>query len=193
MVENKDGSTAPMQFDLAQIMMALRAQSSQKKKMKGEKLKDPPMDGDKKNTKFILCTQCNSKILKPGKSTYTEKKMSLHNMVMREEKKSQSTQELSKFWLVTSQFDFENVGVSKNVSTAFKYLACADCDLGPIGIQFTNKPSEFYIAHDRVAYGMPPETAEKKPVGAKRKALRSSVSLPFADEDCSLEILTIKL
>mmetsp|Transcript_20464 Transcript_20464/g.30625 ORF Transcript_20464/g.30625 Transcript_20464/m.30625 type:complete len:89 (+) Transcript_20464:458-724(+) len=30
-------------------------------------------------------------------------------------------------------------------------------------------------------------------VGAKRKALRSSVSLPFADEDCSLEILTIKL
>jgi hypothetical protein len=44
------------------------------------------------------------------------------------------------FYLLKDMFSFENIGFSKNVdgATAFngdlKYLCCADCELGPLGL-----------------------------------------------------------
>lgn len=55
-------------------------------------------------------------------------------------------------WLVVDMFHFENVGFSKTIED-FKYLICADCEIGPIGWHSTASPSEFYIACTRVKYG----------------------------------------
>lgn len=47
---------------------------------------------------------------------------------------------------------FENVGVTKSVDPAYRYLSCASCDRGPIGINFLAEPTKFYVAHERVRY-----------------------------------------
>ena len=39
---------------------------------------------------------------------------------------------LNRFWLVEDMYLFENMGFSKTVDNV-KYLACAECDVGPIG------------------------------------------------------------
>ncbi len=39
---------------------------------------------------------------------------------------------LTQFWCVSDMFQFENMAFSKNVDD-IKYLACAECDIGPIG------------------------------------------------------------
>lgn len=39
---------------------------------------------------------------------------------------------LNHFWLVEDMYLFENMGFSKTVDN-IKYLACAECDVGPIG------------------------------------------------------------
>jgi hypothetical protein len=37
----------------------------------------------------------------------------------------------------------------------FRYLTCADCDRGPIGITYDVDTNVFYVAHERVAYSAP--------------------------------------
>jgi hypothetical protein len=61
-------------------------------------------------------------------------------------------EQLSAHWLVPSQMTFENVGVTRGVDPAYRYLTCASCDRGPIGINFFAEPSKFYVAHARVKY-----------------------------------------
>ena len=66
---------------------------------------------------------------------------SLHNQV----------EYLSEYWMVDNMMTFENVGFSHNVGT-IKYLACADCEVGPIGYHDTQAPKEFFIAASRIKY-----------------------------------------
>ncbi|KAF4521590.1 hypothetical protein B566_EDAN001310 [Ephemera danica] len=54
------------------------------------------------------------------------------------------------FWLVPNMFTFENIGFTHTVGD-IKYLACADCDVGPIGWSDT-KSQQSYIALNRVRY-----------------------------------------
>lgn len=56
---------------------------------------------------------------------------------------------LKKHWLVSDMFAFENVGFSMTVDS-IKYLACADCECGPIGWHDINDKTQFYIAVERV-------------------------------------------
>lgn len=161
-VEAADGTRTTMQYSMADIMAALRAQGGAKKEMKGQPEETPPCDSDKKNSKFILCTQCHCKILKPGKSTLVQKKIYMHHMALRGGEKKQGGDDLTAFWLVTDQFHFENIGVSKTVSDKFRYLACSDCEKGPVGIRFTDDPGKFYIAHKRVNYASAPAPKKKE-------------------------------
>lgn len=70
------------------------------------------------------------------------------------------TEVLSQFWVIHDQMKFENIGVTRQVPSnptvtstrEFKYLICADCDRGPVGITYLDTPNVFYIAHQRVAY-----------------------------------------
>lgn len=48
-------------------------------------------------------------------------------------------------------FDFENVGFSMTVES-IKYLACADCERGPIGWHDITDKTRFYIAVERVEH-----------------------------------------
>ncbi|CAH8623116.1 unnamed protein product [Heterobilharzia americana] len=54
------------------------------------------------------------------------------------------------FWCVNDIYTFENVGFTNSVST-FRYLTCADCELGPLGFHDTQEgpPSAYYVALTR--------------------------------------------
>lgn len=58
---------------------------------------------------------------------------------------------ITDYWLVEDMYTFENVGVSKTVNNV-RYLACADCERGPIGWQDLDS-NKSYIALSRVKYG----------------------------------------
>jgi hypothetical protein len=58
---------------------------------------------------------------------------------------------LGDFWLLDDMFKFENVGFTHTVGN-IKYLACADCEIGPIGLHDVNKRTEFYVALERVTH-----------------------------------------
>ena len=49
-------------------------------------------------------------------------------------------------------FHFENVGYSHTQGTV-KFLCCADCEIGPLGLQFLDRtPPSSYVAASRVRY-----------------------------------------
>lgn len=54
------------------------------------------------------------------------------------------------FWVVPNMFSFDNVGFAHAVGD-FKYLCCADCEIGPIGAQVIST-KELLLAADRVMY-----------------------------------------
>ena len=58
---------------------------------------------------------------------------------------------LQDHWMVRDMYTFENVGFSKTVSS-IKYLACADCEIGPIGWHDTRDKTRFYISLNRVQH-----------------------------------------
>lgn len=55
------------------------------------------------------------------------------------------------FWLLRNPMEFENVGFTKNVDN-IKYLCCADCEVGPVGLTYIDKRDEYLVAADRVEY-----------------------------------------
>ena len=60
-------------------------------------------------------------------------------------------EESNAFWVLRNPMDFENVGFTNTVDKV-KYLCCADCDVGPVGITLTEIRDEFLVAADRVDY-----------------------------------------
>lgn len=64
---------------------------------------------------------------------------------------------ISSFWRLDDVFKFENVTFTKETQTEqgkIKYLACCDCEYGPIGYQ--NLENQIcYVAIDRVKYCQP--------------------------------------
>lgn len=47
------------------------------------------------------------------------------------------TESFKEFWLIDDMFTFENIGFSNTVGD-FKYLICADCDMGPVNYFVAN-------------------------------------------------------
>lgn len=58
------------------------------------------------------------------------------------------TEHVSLFWKVNDMFTFQNVGFTNTVGDN-KFLACADCDAGPIGY-YDIQSKKSYIALSRV-------------------------------------------
>ncbi|XP_046385059.1 guanine nucleotide exchange factor MSS4 [Ischnura elegans] len=96
---------------------------------------DLVMDG--KNCKTVMCLHCPSKILAPRNGEYRKVEFSLpeprRKKVVEGEADSPKEELLSDFWLVEDMYRFENMGFSNSVGN-IKYLACADCEMGPIGL-----------------------------------------------------------
>lgn len=57
---------------------------------------------------------------------------------------------VSQFWRVDDMFTFQNVGFTNSVGNT-KFLACADCDAGPIGY-YDIESKKSYIALCRVQH-----------------------------------------
>ena len=110
------------------------------------------------NPVLITCPQCPSKIFLPSAAILINKNIYLH-YPYKTTSSSPSSNDNSvgeienEFWYVTSQYAFENIGVTKTMNTDYRYLICADCDYGPLGITLTDKPtldSTYYISKKRV-------------------------------------------
>ena len=103
-----------------------------------------------RNAHTVLCRFCDTKIFLADAGTYVQKDLELHTLGGAKDDPSKDA--LSHHWLLTSQMHFENVGVTRSVDPAYRYLTCASCDRGPIGINFMADLGKFYVAHDRVKY-----------------------------------------
>ena len=56
---------------------------------------------------------------------------------------------------VDDMMSFENIGFTKTL-VQIKYLCCADCELGPLGLQYLDRaPAASYLAARRVRYDVP--------------------------------------
>ncbi|KAK9455553.1 Mss4-like protein [Dipodascopsis uninucleata] len=110
---------------------------------------------DEKNTFKLYCPydSCNSLILSPGfgvlkhrasipKRIAEEKSSSdkVDNVNMQSQDTRENTDE-GLFWILSDPFDFDNLGFSKSSADGVKYLACADCDRGPLGYHDSNHTS----------------------------------------------------
>jgi len=87
--------------------------------------------------------------LKPGVGTCENTEFQLPHM----QKKSVETDEtelITKCWAVKDMFQFENVGFSNTIGN-FKYLTCADCEMGPIGWHSLETKIN-YVADQRVKH-----------------------------------------
>jgi hypothetical protein len=61
---------------------------------------------------------------------------------------------LRTFWKA-NQWAYDNIGVSKppTATARYRYLTCADCDKGPLGVCFpADEPEQLYLCADRVKY-----------------------------------------
>lgn len=103
---------------------------------------------DGKNARKLVCPWCECVVLNPGVGVLIEREIQLP----KPKRSDNAMDTIQKHWLICDHFQFENIGVTRAVSTDLKYLACADCELGPLGIVFLNDPSKYYIADSRVKY-----------------------------------------
>uniref|UniRef100_T1JNP8 Guanine nucleotide exchange factor MSS4 homolog n=1 Tax=Strigamia maritima TaxID=126957 RepID=T1JNP8_STRMM len=104
-----------------------------------------------RNALIVRCQRCQSSIIRPGKAVYVLKQHFLPYMKPKTDSNDPAGGEvIPKFWQVDDIYEFENVGFSNTVGST-KYLTCADCEIGPIGIHDTSSKIS-YVALDRVKY-----------------------------------------
>ncbi|KAK4023818.1 Guanine nucleotide exchange factor MSS4 [Daphnia magna] len=108
------------------------------------------MDDNEKNAARLGCLTCPSVILLPGVGTLVKTEFKLPLIHKSSKDEEDNAEFITKSWMIPDMFQFENVGFSKTVGN-FKYLVCADCEIGPIGWHcIDNKTS--YIADVRVKH-----------------------------------------
>lgn len=116
-------------------------------------------------------TECGCKIIKIDNAPIVKlPSMVLDKFHLMQKSKNQDAEGYSDFILVNDVWDFDNIGVSKEIPTNseildhiefehddekwqinkhLKYLVCADCDKGPIGMvcstKFENQTKVVYL------------------------------------------------
>lgn len=89
-------------------------------------------DTDGKNKAKVFCTYCPSKMLNAGAATFVTMEFALPHIHRKGEGEDNQQETITDYWLVDDMYTFENIGVSHTVGNV-KYLACADCERGPVG------------------------------------------------------------
>ena len=107
----------------------------------------PFAPGDQNNHK-ITCLRCNCLFLNPGKGVFTVIENSQLPVIDSANSSDPNQVESDDFWLVDDIYSFENMTFSRNVDHT-KYLACPECELGPLGFHDINS-NKSYISLDRV-------------------------------------------
>lgn len=107
-------------------------------------------NADGKNKVKVFCMYCPSKMLNAGSATFVTIKFALPYVHHKGEGVDDQQETITEYWLVEDMYTFENIGVSHTVGNV-KYLACADCEKGPVGWHdLATKKS--YIALTRVKH-----------------------------------------
>ncbi|KAI4497508.1 hypothetical protein M0802_007519 [Mischocyttarus mexicanus] len=105
---------------------------------------------DRKNKEKLFCTFCPSKILNADTATFVTMEFALPHIHSKGEDVGNQEETITEYWYIEDMFAFENIAVSHAVGN-IKYLACADCERGPVGWQdLATKKS--YIALSRVKH-----------------------------------------
>jgi len=135
-------------------------------------------DHQKSNALSIYCPHCPSLILRPGQGVYEnginwqleglqdkiENKnvdeingLQIPDVVVDDSKIVDQFVNYKHFWRIDDIFTFENIGYTKTVNGLRKYLICADCECGPLGVQVIGddeggKKNSSYLALARVIH-----------------------------------------
>jgi len=113
--------------------------------MSGDRLDTAELVECGKNKCQLTCLRCQSKILPPGVGSYEECEFELESM----NKETAGQKEMVRqFFRVEDMFDFDNLGFTNTVGK-YKFLSCADCDVGPIGYHDL-ETKKSYVALGRV-------------------------------------------
>ncbi|XP_014226419.1 guanine nucleotide exchange factor MSS4 homolog [Trichogramma pretiosum] len=107
-------------------------------------------DSEGMNLDGVYCTHCPSKILNAGSAAFKRFEFPLPLMQYKKGEQIDKKETLEVFWQVDDVMTFENIGVSHKVDN-IKYLACADCERGPVG-WIDADTQQCYIALDRVKH-----------------------------------------
>jgi guanine nucleotide exchange factor len=145
----------------------MQAQSQETNETNIENLIDSETN---KNSKKIRCLRCDSFILQENSGLFKSveepillpsmrSKRDLSNANDTKEKSSASesgdtqiqNDKLKSFWCINDMLTFENIGFTNSVNN-IKYLICADCEIGPVGLQYLDNPNEFLVSIDRVKH-----------------------------------------
>ncbi|KAG5675841.1 hypothetical protein PVAND_005711 [Polypedilum vanderplanki] len=107
---------------------------------------------DQKNRNKIRCQYCNCLILNSASAHYTDIVFSLPLVHQKRSKSIDDldTEEFNQYWMIEDMYTFENIGFSNTVGD-YKYLICADCEMGPFGYHDL-KDKKCYLALKRVKY-----------------------------------------
>uniref|UniRef100_A0A915EEV9 Sm domain-containing protein n=1 Tax=Ditylenchus dipsaci TaxID=166011 RepID=A0A915EEV9_9BILA len=102
-----------------------------------------------KNRRSVTCVKCGSLILLSGVATFL-KDVPFDVPLMYQKKERQASEvvdaeKLSSWWYVTDMFAFENVGFTHSYNGQ-KFLACADCEIGPIGVVDSTVANRYLIS-----------------------------------------------
>ncbi|XP_076651463.1 RAB interacting factor STRAT [Halictus rubicundus] len=90
------------------------------------------VDKDERNKTKVYCTFCPSKMLNAGAARLVNIEFNLPYVQRKGEGEADQQELVTDHWLVEDMYTFENIGVSHTVDNV-KYLACADCERGPVG------------------------------------------------------------
>ncbi|CAO1355102.1 unnamed protein product [Diamesa hyperborea] len=105
------------------------------------------------NISNVRCQFCNSLILckESGKFIKIDFKLPLmHQKQTKTATDELESEEYKEFWIIDDMFTFENIGFSNQVGN-YKYLICADCEMGPVGYHDI-ETKKCYIALKRVKH-----------------------------------------
>ncbi|KAE9550081.1 hypothetical protein FO519_006713 [Halicephalobus sp. NKZ332] len=159
------------------------------------------------NEQIFRCVHCDSLILSKGVGKIVDD-LSFDIPLPRQKKDFTVTEKekLTLFCCVDRVHDFDNVGVTKS-HEGIVYLACADCEIGPIGLQ-DKESGKYLIAIERsmvdcdLSVDLFPTDDENSPQKKKsssvvkfgvspfKQVLRNSIQLE--DSDSELEIVDVK-
>lgn len=110
-------------------------------------------DSSGRNADVVYCTFCPSKILNSGVGTFVNIEFALPEILCKKGSEGNNREQISDYWMVEDINSFENIGVSHTVEKV-KYLACADCERGPVGWHDISG-NKSYIALSRVKHDKP--------------------------------------
>ena len=138
-------------------------QRGQQQAEEAEQFSENEVTADGKNVNTVMCTQCGSIVLRAQTAIFEEGTATELPLPYQKKRKGGpsigdeageahevQTEQHDRWWTVTDMFAFENVGFTHSFRGT-KFLACADCEIGPIGFVCA-ETGKFLVAVKRVRH-----------------------------------------